>query len=74
MQLRESNAAISEPDPGDAFHLPPVALAIQAPEPRQVADSAISRNGFDVCEVPDNLDIHADAILVLAVLDDPTPA
>jgi len=63
MQLRKSNAAVLQPDPSDALYLPPVALAIQAAETRQVADSAICRNRFEVRNIPDNLEIHTETIL-----------
>jgi hypothetical protein len=63
MQFGEAEPAVSEPDPSDALHLPPAALAIQATQPGQLADAAASRYRFDVGQVADNLKVHPGAIL-----------
>jgi hypothetical protein len=63
MQFSEPDAAIPQPYPSAAFHLPPVAFAIQAPQPREVADAVSGRDRFDVGEIADKFEVHRDAIL-----------
>jgi hypothetical protein len=43
VQFSEANSTIPQSYPGSAFHLPPVALPIQATEPREIADSRSAR-------------------------------
>jgi hypothetical protein len=59
MDFRASNPSISQPDPRTAFHLPPVAFAIQAPKPGEIANTSTRRNSLDVGEIANQLEVHA---------------
>jgi hypothetical protein len=62
MDFSESNPAVLHPDPGAAFHFPPVALAIQASESCEIADSATGCDRLDVSEVADKLEVHSTGL------------
>jgi hypothetical protein len=59
MDFRASNPPISEPDPRGAFHLPPVAFAIQASEPLEIANASTRRDRFDLRKIANQLEVHA---------------
>jgi hypothetical protein len=58
MDFRKSNPPIPEPDPGAAFHLPPVALAIQASKPCEIANASTRCDRLDIREIADKLEVH----------------
>jgi len=58
MDFSESNSAIPKPDADAAFHLPPVAFAIQAPKSCEIANSTTRRDRLDICEVANELEVH----------------
>jgi hypothetical protein len=58
VQFGEPNPAISKPNPGDAFHLPPPAPAIQAPEPGQLTNALANSDRLDVMQLTDELEVH----------------
>jgi hypothetical protein len=59
MDFRASDPPISQPDPRAAFHLPPVAFAIQAPKPREIANASTRRDRLDVGEIANQFEVHA---------------
>jgi len=63
VQFGEPEAAIPQPDPRDALHLPPAALAIQAPQPRQFANLSSGCDCLDAREVADKFEVHPGEIL-----------
>lgn len=58
VQFSHSNATVLETDSSVPLHLPPVALAIQASEPREITDASSGRNRYDVGDVSDKLEVH----------------
>jgi hypothetical protein len=58
VQFRKPEPTISQPDASDAFHLPPAALAIQAPEPREFSNAIGDGDRLDVLQFADELEIH----------------
>jgi hypothetical protein len=63
VQFSEPNPTVPQSDTRAAFHLPPVALAIQPAEPRQIADSVACRDGLDIRNLAEELEIHRCGIL-----------
>jgi hypothetical protein len=63
VQFREPESAVSQPDSGDAFHLPPPALAIQAAQPWQLPYAAAGGDRLDVGDVTDKLEVHPESII-----------
>ena len=63
MQFRQPHLATSESDPGRSFHLPPVALPIQAPEARKIANTSTGRDRLNVSNLSKELEIHRTTIL-----------
>jgi hypothetical protein len=80
VQLGEPEPAVPQPDSRDAFHLPPAALTIQAPEPGQLTDALADSDRLDVLQLTDELEVHRTilaacpgAFLATRLLDaDPT--
>jgi hypothetical protein len=51
VQLSQPNVSVVETNPGDSFHLPPAALPVQPPQPRQFPDSLACRDDPKVRDV-----------------------
>ena len=65
MQFGESNSAVLQSDASDTFHLAPQPFAIQAAQPGQFADPTARRDGLDIGQVADKLEVHAGTIVRL---------
>ena len=63
MDFSESNPAVPQPYARAAFHLPPVAPAIQAPKSSEIANSATGCDRLDVGEVANKYEVHLARIL-----------
>jgi hypothetical protein len=48
VQFSQPNSAIHQSNPGDAFHLPPAALAKQAAQPWQLPNATTGGDRLDV--------------------------
>jgi hypothetical protein len=65
MQFSEPDSTIAQAYPRAAFHLPPGALAIQAPQSWEIPDAAPGRDRPDVGKVADNIEVHLAGILAV---------
>jgi len=61
--VRRGATAVFQADARDGLHLPPAALPIQVPNPRQLANAGPGGDRLDIRQVADKREGHSGAIL-----------
>jgi hypothetical protein len=62
MQLGNAYPAIRQTNSCDAFELPPTSWAINFTKTRKVTNATADGDGFNLCELTDDLKAHCNAV------------
>ena len=62
MDFRQVKRTVLQTYAGNALSLTPPTTAIELAKPRDLPNSRPDREGFDVCDVTDNLELHRDML------------